>query len=290
MQDSNGQVQETVIDQEQSVTDQVSQTSEAEEQLGKLLNPETASEPEPTQEAKLPEESNEAEVEPEQEQAIPVIDDNIIRDFPQLRMYKGKPVKDLAPAYALLVSKLTQSQQELKKLKQELANSSTSKIPDQVEDPEGFKKWLEEYTEQIKSSVQVKPQVDWTQEVSRYLPPEADVNKVVEAFKDFNSVRFYDELGQVRPEVEQFYNQNPEVLLNELSRFYQMMSKAEKNEMSIQQESKKKAYDTVKTSLKKANKEKENLQSAAVNVIPRNVELTDEEKMLLNIGLLAQQE
>lgn len=301
---ANSQVEETAESQvEQTAESQVSDTAESQvestsviDQIGQLLSTpqteepeegETSDESENTEEPKDSEESKDSQ-EPEKgkEQSEPVVDDSIIEQFPYLRSYYGKPLKQVAVAYGHLVRELTKAKMELSELKKSKTEVKLDEVPDPIEDPEGFKKWYAAEQQRIReealqeAKLQAQPQVDWVGEVKKYLPPEADVNKVLNSFRNFNALRFYNEYGQIRPEIERFYNEHPEVLIEEIRNHYLLASQAEKNKMAIQNESNKKAYETVTKSLKKAKEHKEDLRSAQVNIVGRSQEMTPEEELL----------
>ena len=69
---------------------------------------------------------------------------------------------------------------------------------------------------------------------------------------------------------------------------YQLASQAEKNAMTIQTEAKNTAYNTIKTSLKKANENKEDLPQAQFNQVSRSNVSTPEDDLLALIYKKAQ--
>ena len=263
---------------------QVEETTEVVEQVGQLLNQETQEETQETQEpeVKTPIESPIVE---------PVIDDSMIKEYPALKMYKGKPLKDLGKAYQNIVKAFTENQMRLKQIEKEQAKKipEPSEIPDPVEKPEEFKKWLSDYTETIRSeSVPQERQIDYVAEVRKILPQGVDVEKVMESWTNYNAERLYNEVGELRPELQAFYNKNPHILLGEIKSYYQLASRAEKDEMTIHKEVKEKTYNTIKNSIKKSQEEKENLPNAQFNQIEREVQMTEAEEILANILKIAE--
>ena len=83
-----------------------------------------------------------------------------------------------------------------------------------------------------------RPQVNWVAKVQEVLPKDVDVQKVIDSWDKFNAERLYDEMGNLRPEIQTFYNSHPQILINEMKRHYALSSQAEKNSMTIQQGSK----------------------------------------------------
>ena len=270
------------------------------EQLGELLHPEEKSEqvveepkkeevqpPEPVEgEQKEPQEVVQDEPKPE------FIDDSIIEQYPTLKMYRGKPIKDALKAYDSLARKFTSSQQELVKLKQKQISDSKRKasdFPDPVEKPEEFEKSLSEYEKQIREDERNRlanqpEQPDIVGEVAKLLPKDTDVNKVIDGWVKFNSARIFNEFGERRPDTTNFYKQNPDVLFNEIAEFYNLSNRAEKNEMQIISEGKDLAYKNVKNAFKEGNKNKENAPNAEVNAISRSEEkLTEEDELLMKM-------
>lgn len=293
MNENEGQVESTVENQAEAVQDQVEETSNVIEQVGQLLrqdaednqNVETNETQEAIQEVQQ-EESEAKSVE------VGIIDDTMIQEYPALKMYKGKPIKDLGKAYQNIVKAYTESQKQLKQLEQEKAKQSLPKpteVPDPVEKPEEFNKWLADYTDKIKQSVQPQPQPrDIVSEVATVLPKDADVTKVVNEWTNFNAERIFNEFGEIRPEVQAFYDRNPHILIGEIKSFYDLSSKAMKNTMTIQTEAKNQAYKTVTNSIKKANQNKEDVTQAQFNQISRTEQLTAEDALLANIYKIAQ--
>lgn len=283
---NEGQVESTSEGQAEASEGQVEETPIV-EQVGELLrqdnqNVETKETPEVNPEVK--------QEEPQQE--VGIIDDAMIQQFPNLKMWRGKSIKDELPkALYNITKKFTETSMELSKLKDEKAKQSLPKpsdVPDPVEKPEEFKQWLADYTEGIRKSAQPQPQPrDIVSDVTKALPQDADVNKVIDEWSKFNSERLFDETGQLRPELQSFYDKNPHILISEIKSFYQLSSKAQKNTMTIQTEAKNQAYKTVTESIKKSNENKENLSQAQFNQIPRTDQMTQEDVMLANIYNIA---
>lgn len=257
------------------------------EQVGQLLRPEEVKE-EP-KEVVQPQEPEVIEGEPEvpQEPKEPdVIDDSVIEQYPVLKMYRGKPIKEVLKAYDSIVRKFTSTSQELAKLKQKQTTiPKPEEVPDAVENPEDFKKWIKEYTEQVREDERTRvlnqpepPNLEV--EIAKYLPKDADVQKVVDGWVRHNSEMIFNEFGDRRPEVTAFYNQNPEILISQIVKFYNLSSQAQKNELQVKTEGKKLAYENVKGAIRNANANKENIPNSTVNAIKRTDSFTPEEELL----------
>lgn len=234
----------------------------------------------------------------EEPKEIGIIDDAMINEYPALKMYKGKPLKDLGKAYQNIVKAFTENQMRLKQIEKEKAKRSIpepSEVPDPIEKPQEFKEYLQKFAETIKKqaveeylSQLREPQVDWMAEARKVVPEGVDFDSFKNDFMMFNAERFYNELGEIRPEVEAFYNANPQILINEMKKHYELISKANKSKETIKKESKQTAYNTIKTSLKKAQENKEDLSGAQFNPINRTEQLTQEDEILANIYKIAQ--
>ena len=280
------QVEETVENQAEAVQDQVAETVDAKEELGKLLHP--------VQEQI--EESQEVIQETKEEvqtKEVGIIDDEMIQQFPTLKMYRGKSLLDIPKAYHNLTLAYAEDHRRLKQIEKEQAKKlpDISTIPDPVEKPEEHRKWLEDYTERVRKEALEsvpQPQVNWVAKVQEVLPKDVDVQKVIDSWDKFNAERLYDEMGNLRPEIQTFYNSHPQILINEIRGHYALSSQAEKNSMTIQQEANNKAYKTVTNSLKKANETKEDLVKANFNQVNRSNEGTPEEDLLALIYKKAQ--
>lgn len=287
-----------VVDQATTaVGDQVEETLDAQTELSKLLSPEQS---EIVQEGKPQTEVEEAkdEVREEPKQEVGIIDDAMINEHPALRMYKGKPLKDLGKAYQNLVKAYTEDHKRLKQIEKERAEKSIPNpqdVPDPVEKPDEFKKYIKEFAEATKKqaieeylSKQSEPQTDWVAEARKIVPEGVDFENFRQDFMMFNAERFYNELGEVRPEVESFYNANPQILISEMKKHYELTSKANKSKTIIEKESKDTAYKTITNSLKKAKENKEDLQGAQFNAVSRSEQTTPEDEILAKIYKIAQ--
>lgn len=259
------------------------------EQVGQLLRPEDNSQQVVEKEEVQPQEPEIKEGEP-QEPEVPkepeIIDDSVIEQYPVLKMYRGKPIKEVLKAYDSIVRKFTSTSQELAKLKQKQTTiPKPEEVPDAVEKPEDFKKWIEEYTEQVREDERTKilnqPEPpDLQVEISKHLPKEANVQEVIDNWVKFNSARIFNEFGERRKETTDFYNQNPDVLVNDIVSFYNLLSHAQKNELQVKTEGKKLAYENVKGAIRNANQNKENAPGANFNPIARTTSYTPEEELL----------
>jgi hypothetical protein len=278
---AEGQVEDSAIEQ---IGQLLGNPQEASEQSLEKEEPAVSEEPKTEELAKEPVES--------------VIDDTMINEYPALKMYKGKPLKDLGKAYQNIVKAFTENQMRLKQIEKEKAKRSIpepSEVPDPVEKPQEFKKYLQDFADSMKKqgveeyiSQPREPQVDWVLEARKVVPEGVDFDSFRNDFMMFNAERFYNELGEVRPEVETFYNANPQILISEMKKHYELTSKANKSKTTIEKESKDTAYKTIKTSLKKAQENKEDLSGAQFNATNRTEQVSQEDEILANIYKIAQ--
>jgi hypothetical protein len=286
----NEQAESTVDNQAEAVENQVEEAPVI-EQIGELLKGNQSTEPEPIQEEVTEQQEEPKEVKEVQPEFI--IDDAMIQQYPTLKMYRGKKViEDLPKAYHNIVLAYAEDHKRLKQIEKEQAKQKLpepSQIPDPVEKPDEFKKWLADYTDRVRlESAPPPPEIDWVARAKAVLPKEADFEKVRDNFMNFNAERFFNEMGELRPEVASFYEKNPNILINEMKSHYQLASQAEKNAMTIQSEAKNTAYNTIKTSLKKANENKEDLPQAQFNQVSRTSVSTPEDDLLALIYQKAQ--
>lgn len=286
------QVEQTAESQAEATESQVENTTDVVEQVGQLLTTETQDE----SQEEIQDKTQETKEEVAPVQVEPVIDDTMINEYPALKMYKGKPLKDLGKAYQNIVKAFTENQMRLKQIEKERAKRSIpepTEVPDPVENPDEFKKYMETYAASIKQQAideylsQAKVQTDWVAEARKIVPDGVDFNKFNQEFIMFNAERFYNELGEVRPEVENFYNANPQVLISEMKKYYELTSQANKNKSVIEKEGKDTAYKTITNSLKKAQENKDD-QLAQFNAVERSTQVTPEDEILANIYKIAQ--
>ena len=284
MEDGNNvQVNTTVNDQAPAVEDQVVDTPVI-EQVSQLLQPETT-EPKEQPKEGTPEEP-EATPEIKEEAKIGIIDDAMIQQFPTLKMYRGKSLLDLPKAYHNITLAYAENQKRLKQIEKEQAKirlPNPKEIPDNVDKKEDFDKWLVDYTERIRQETLAevpKPEINWISKVQEVLPKDVDAQKVIDEWDKFNSARLYDKMGNIRPEISAFYNSNPEILLDEIGKFYNLSSQAQKNSMTVEKEANNKAYKTITDSIKKANENKEDLKGAQFNAAKRTEMSTPEDDIL----------
>lgn len=286
------QVEQTAESQAEATESQVENTTDVVEQVGQLLTTETQDE----SQEEIQDKTQETKEEVAPVQVEPVIDDTMINEYPALKMYKGKPLKDLGKAYQNIVKAFTENQMRLKQIEKERAKRSVpepTEVPDPVENPDEFRKYMETYAASIKQQAideylsQAKVQTDWVAEARKIVPDGVDFNKFNQEFIMFNAERFYNELGEVRPEVENFYNANPQVLISEMKKYYELTSQANKNKSVIEKEGKDTAYKTITNSLKKAQENKDD-QLAQFNAVERSTQVTPEDEILANIYKIAQ--
>lgn len=258
--------------EEQEASEQQTEVSEEEqqEQVKALLNTET-------QEAET-----QTEVE-EQTEEIPeaVFTDEMIDKYPALKMFRGKTITEIAPAYQKIVSKYQNEIRRNKELEGKLEKTSLTELgepPDPIENRAEFDKWLKKRDEVVKS--QVKPEQPATNpmmEVQARLPG-IDVNKVADEWAKFNSDMLFDETGNLRPEIEMLYKKNPELMVDSIVKHYNLHLKANQNETEIEKKAKEAAYKKTKENFKMAQKTK--TQSSQINSIQRTSDLTPEDEIL----------
>lgn len=262
------------------------------EQVGDLLRPEENSQQVVEKEEVQPQEPEIKEGEPQEPTQVEVpkepnvIDDSFIERYPKLKMYRGKPIESIAVGYEKLVETLNKQSQEIQKLKQKTTTiPKLDEAPDAVENPEAFKKFMKEFEDGVRederSKLSSQPETpDLRVEIAKYLPKDTDTDAVIDGWVKFNASRIFNEFGERRPEVTEFYNRNPEVLFNEIAGFYNLQSQAQKNELQIKTEGKKLAYENVKGAIRNANQNKENIPNATVNATSRTTVYTPEEELL----------
>jgi len=301
------QESKTTESQAEATDGQVDESAEVVGRIGQLLETQESQEEtqetqeltkEPKKEETPVETQAETQVETPVEIPVSVIDDTMINEYPALKMYKGKPLKDLGKAYQNIVKAYTENQMRLKQIEKENAKRSIpepSEVPDPIEKPEEFKKYLQEFAETTKKqaieeylSQPREPQVDWVAEARKVVPEGVDFDAFRNDFMMFNAERFYNELGEVRPEVESFYNSNPQILISEMKKHYNLTSNAQKTKDTIQKEGKDTAYKTITNSLKKAQENKDDLQGAQFNATERGSVMTEEDQILANIFKIAE--
>ena len=259
--------------------------AEQAEQVKQLLSDEPEGEPEKEPEGE-PEELSGKPGEPEREPEV--VTDELIEKFPTLKMYRGKPLKDVMGGYDGIVRQYNAILNEKKELEKKLKKDSLSELgeaPDRIEDPEGFNKWLKKRDDLIRQQAlesQVKqPQTNYLTEVQKRLPEGTDVNKVIEGWSKFNSDILYDEFGNLRQEVSYLYSQNPNLLVSEILKYYNLVSKAEQNDTLIQKKVKQETYERTKQSIKDAQRTIK--ESKDVKATPRTEALTEEDELLSQI-------
>ena len=285
--EANEQVETAVEETKQEDTLEVSE-AEQKAQVKALLEPQEEVQTEVTQE-----ETTETEpVQESKEEVTPkTIDDKLIEKFPQLKMYRGKLIEDLAPAYANLVGKMYELSRENNELKGKLEKTSLDELgepPDPIDNRKEFDKWLAKRDSLIKSQIpESKPEpVNHLAVVQQRLPEGIDAQKVADSWTKFNAVRLFDETGNLRPEIQKLYQDHPEIMIDEITNFYKLSSQANQNEFMIQKKAKEEAYQKTKENFKQAQKTKK--ESSSVNAVQRTTDVTPEDEILTKIYQLAQ--
>lgn len=274
------QVESPVEETKEEETVELSEDEQV-EQVRNLLNPDSTE----TKEAEESEAETETQEETQEEVKPDIISDEIIEQFPTLKMYRGKPIKELAPSYDKLVRKLHETIQKNKELEGKLSKTSLNELgepPDPIENRAEFDKWLEKRDELIKSQVKVEPEpvINPLAEVKKRLP-DADVEKIADEWAKFNSRRLFDATGNLKPEIKKMYQEDPDLMVDELISFYNLLSKAEQNELQIEKKAKEETFKQTKEAFKKARQTKK--ESSQVQTVQRNVTTTPEDQMLMNI-------
>lgn len=274
------QVESPVEETKEEETVELSEDEQV-EQVRNLLNPDSTE----TKEAEESEAETETQEETQEEVKPDIISDEIIEQFPTLKMYRGKPIKELAPSYDKLVRKLHETIQKNKELEGKLSKTSLNELgepPDPIENRAEFDKWLEKRDELIKSQVKVEhePVINPLAEVKKRLP-DADVEKIADEWAKFNSRRLFDATGNLKPEIKKMYQEDPDLMVDELISFYNLLSKAEQNELQIEKRAKEETFKQTKEAFKKARQTKK--ESSQVQTVQRNVTTTPEDQMLMNI-------
>jgi hypothetical protein len=278
---------ETTEEQSEETSEELEALSEEETvaKVSELLN-----EQEETTEEQPEEVEAEAETEetPEEVEApVATVDEEFVKAYPATKAYIGKPVTELGKGYQSVVKEFYETRKENSELKKKLAEVSIPKLedePDPVEKPEEHKKWTEEREEAIRQDERNKlkdqPQeINYMAELSKNLPSDVDVNKVVEGWSNANAYRLYDELGELMPEVQLLYRNKPHLLAQEITEYYNLTTKADKTDAQI----KKAAHTKSKEDFKKARRTKKTMPGSEVNVIERATETNETDRMLSNI-------
>ena len=262
------------------------------EQVKALLTTETT-ESEPTPE---PEPEPEPEAEPEPEKIVEsILSDEMIEKYPSLKALRGKSLKELAPVYDKLVRKYQNEIRENKELKGKLSKTSLQELgspPDPIENPKEFKDYQDKRDELIREQTkaemaEVKPTVNPLQEVKERLP-DVDIEKLADEWAKFNARRLFDSTGNLKPEIQKMYQEDPDLMTDEIINFYDLSSKANQNEFQIEKKATEKTYEKTKANFKEARKTKK--EASQVNAVSRNVELTSEDVLLTNILKLVEEE
>ena len=270
----NEQVDSPVEGQEEQT--QVSE-QEAKEQVKALLNDEPV-------ETEVAQEETPEQTEVETPKSV-VISDEIIDKFPSLKMFRGKNLEELAPVYDKLVRKYQNEIREKKELERKLEKTSLTELgepPDPIENRAEFDKWLQKRDELVKSQVKTEPQptMNPLAEVQKRLP-DVDINKVADEWAKFNARRLFDATGNLRPDIQKMYQEEPDLMVDEIVNFYGLLSKAEQNELAIETKAKEETYKRTKEAFKKAKETKK--ESSQINSVPRTSTLTPEDELLNQI-------
>ena len=223
------------------------------------------------------------EEETQVEPVIPIIDDELVAKYPVLRAYYGKPVTDIAAGYQAIVTKFMNKSNDFAKMQKELDNISLQDLgdmPDSVEKPEEFKLWLKDRDEKNRQSATVEPQVDIIAELTTRLPAGTDVKTLVDSWANQNAQRLFDNMGNLRVEMQSLYQNNPDVLYQEVLAFQNSQAKENEDEAVVR----KAGHKKLQSDFKKARNSKKEMPNSNVQTISKEVKLTEEEEMLIRIG------
>jgi len=227
-----------------------------------------------------------------------------IKDFPELKPYLGKPLKDIRKFYKALRSDYREKAEELAKLKnnnekQAEENKKTldkvfDSMPDSIDDPEGFKDWIKEAFAVAKQEArdealkEVSPKLLSLQESES----ERQAEIIIEAIKSKlpEGVTYEQALTDFMSEepskkILDFYDDNPEIFVKHIIESQQLkslQSKSQKTESEIEKQARLKAADKIKQGIRQGNRvENEKGKFNAVSRIDEN--LTPEDNILLQI-------
>lgn len=267
------QIDSPATQEEQQPEAPIISEEEQQAQVKALLNTETPEEPK--------QEETQPEI-PEVKEAV--FTDEMIDKYPALKMFRGKTIQEIAPAYQKIVSKYQNEIRRNKELEGKLEKTSLTELgepPDPIENRAEFDKWLKKRDEVVKS--QVKPEQPATNplmEVQARLPG-VDVNKVADEWAKFNADMLFDETGNLRPEIESLYKRNPDLMVEGIVKHYNLYMKANQNQTEIEKKAKEEAYKKTKENFKMANKTKSD--SSQFNAVSRTSEVTPEDEILAKI-------
>lgn len=310
---------ETQTEREQVNTEtKAEDTPVTEEQLTEVIssyidNPEnsekTSEEPveKPVEEPSEPEPAEEPEVPEEQSQ---VVNEDIVKQYPALKPFQGKPLTEAFKAYDELRRSTTKLTQELSELKKQSAKSGSQQpdveeeVPDPVDEPEKFKKYFKNLSSKLKAEAKAEVLTELTgkleilektiapitiekkqQEITNLIKsqlPDADVTQVIEDWKNDNSDLLFDNNGDLNNELVSFYDQHPEIFIRDVVKSYKL-KKIENQYKENQKNQKLAVADKVKKAIKQVGSGK-NIPQAEVNTTPRTEEpLSDTDRLLSEI-------
>ena len=241
------------------------------------------------------EETEEVEAETEETSVeAPVVDDALVKEYPALKAHYGKPLAELGKHYQSIVVEFNEKSQQITELKKKLAEATIPKLedePDSLDHPEENKKWNREREEAIRADERSKvgdkpPQVDYVAEVNKQLPSDVDVNKVIESWSNANAYKLYDNKGVILPEMQLLYQSKPHILVKEVIDYYKLSEQANKTDEEIR----KSAHTKSKNDFKKARQTKKTMPKSEVHVVERESTASEDERQLLSIYKIAQEE
>ncbi len=273
-------------------------SQELEEETETLNAPEEE-QPENVQtEENKPAEESETEVdESETEREQPLIDDNIIKQYPALKSYKGQPITAAAKAYDELRRSTTRLNQELAELKKQQVQQPKveEKIPDPIDNPEEYQKYIQKKIEQrveemvsqrikvLEDSIQPiaveKKQQEIISALKTKLSDNTDPMTVIEGWKNDNQDLLFDNEGNLNSELIDFYDKHPEIFIRDVLNNF----KLKEAESAIKQK-KKETKQNLVNETKKALKTTTTNPRSEINSTPRTeAPLTDTEELLNEI-------
>jgi hypothetical protein len=240
-----------------------------------------------------------------------VITADDVKDFPQFKTLVGKPYGELAKAYANLQKEYSRTQNELSSLKKikplEQPKQTTQQeqsleqkidelidktvLPDQLDDPDGFKKAFAKLQTQIvrlqieDSNKPIKDQFDIQRKAEESRQQIERTNALVTSYLEGEEVNqqqlmadFTESIKSVLEDYPDYYKDKPELLASDISRFH-FANKVQsmKNELAAKEDELKNA--SVKRQVT-AKDLKKRIEGASESVTVKQALAKPEEKKL----------
>lgn len=307
--------------------EQVEETNESQSEAEEPNNPDmltelmeiakqdtSIEETEPEEEEEVSEEEEQSEEEDSQEEEEQpevtdspkeefVITDDMIKQYPTLKSYRGKGGTDLARAYDNLVREYSRRNQELAELKKKPQQVSKSeevidKMPDPLDDPEGWEKWDErriarlkeelkaDLMNEVKTHTTPKPE-DVAERNAKFIYAELEkqlpnipVQSAMEYWINENSEDFFDFEGNLKQGlIVEYIKERPNRMLKEILELNK--GRIPKTAPKEVVEAKKKATEQVRKSVRASQK---SLPDTSIKKsAPRKDELTSDDKFNMEL-------